>query len=379
MSKEAEAQDSADDITVTSPFVGGDPIEDENLGTMTDLVENATEDAGRFQAIESAEARQTKLEQAKHEEAPSLGDAKEDDEKEDDETDASAETAEAEETAAETTDEAETPEDLDDAGEPTDKAEAEEGEEADKKAPIRIPKYRLDQEVAKRRAAEDRAKRLEEQLKTAQPYTEAPDLKFDIAGDVKAAFEKVLDGDMDSATQAIVDVITNTNKQVLEAARADTAKQVVAGTNKQSAASELDQVIDQLESTYDVFNQQSENFNSDLVDEVLAMQAGYAATGMTPAQAMQKAADNALLLYGYAVAEGDEPAAQTEAKEPPKPSRQVEKNVKAKEQQPPPLPPSSSDDQGDAASDYDITQMTIDEFEALPESVQRRLRGDYVS
>lgn len=370
MSKEVaqETVPEVSDDAMMSPFAGGDPIESEDLGTMTDLVENADAGAGRFQQITPDEGRTTDINPAQYESAPTLSDAAEETT---DEADAPEETAEAEEPAAETTDEAETPEDLEDAGEPTQKAE-----ETPQKEPIRIPKYRLDQEAAKRRAAEEKVKQLEEMLNNAAPVTDAPELDFDIADSVKAAFDKVLDGDLDNATQAIVDVITSTNKQVLEAARADAAKQATAITNQTAQKTELDQVIDRLETTYDVFNQESDNYNQDLVQEVLAMQAGYRASGMTDAQAMEKAANNALVLYGFAEFEGDAPE-QTEApaaETKTAPSQQVRKNVEASKQQPPDLPPSSSREE--RTPEIDIMQLSEEEFDALPEATLRRLRGD---
>jgi hypothetical protein len=368
MSNEAVASEPGN----MNPFVGGDPIESENLGTMQDLVENADTSSGNFQTIKPAEIREADMTQAKYEEAPQLSDAKDSDE-----ADTSAEAEEAEESAdvsegdtAEADTAETTPEDLEDAGEPAEKAEA---EQPDQK--IMIPKYRLDQEAAKRRAAEDRAKRLQEQLENAAPITDAPDIEFDIEERVKTAFDKVLDGDIDTATQAIAEVIKSTNLQVLEAARADAAKQVVAGTHKTQQATELDTVIDTLESTYAVLNPSSESYNKELVQEVLAMQAGYAAAGMTDAQAMEKAANNALLLYGFAEAVSDDPAqAPVPAKEEKGPSPSIKRKVEAKRQQPPSLPPSSSDDT--EAPEIDINQLTEDELFALPESTIRRLRGD---
>lgn len=367
MSKTVAAPEPQDDdgMMVSSPFIGGDPIVEEDQGTMVDLLEGNNE-AGRFQPVVPAQDRKIDLNPAKHEAGPELSDAKDEAQKAEDGDEAQAE---GKETDAEVT-----PEELEKTGEESQKASEE--DKAEPKKPIMIPKYRLDQEVAKRREAEARLEARNKAIEEAKPFTkEAPVVEIEnLTESVKSMFDKVLDGDLDAATADFAAMMQSSNQKLIEAVRADTAKQVMAGSQHVTATTDLDTVIDDLESTYDVLNSKSENYDANLVSEVLAMQAGYAASGMSDAQAMDKAAKNALLLYGYAQAESDEPAA-AEPKAPAK-SRDVERNIKAAAQQPPDLPPSSSDDQT-KIEEINVLELSDDEFDALPESVQRRLRGDF--
>jgi hypothetical protein len=58
----------------------------------------------------------------------------------------------------------------------------------------------------------------------------------------------------------------------------------------------------------------------------------------------------------------------------------VKENIKDAKKQPPDLSDAGadSDKSGKKSEDVDVTKLSTDEFDALPETTKKRLRGDFV-
>lgn len=258
--------------------------------------------------------------------------------------------------------------------------------EAPKK--IMVPKDRLDQEISRRRQLEEQLRAVQGQQGTDTPEQTVEKLEaldIDFGEDPKKMFDKILDGNLDEANdifgQLIQKAATTAAKAGYTQARSE-MEQVVNNVNDTRSEA---QVIADFEDNYALFRPGDDGFNQDAVNDTVAMAKGFVAAGMSGAAAMQKAGDMTIKLMGAkadnyeaeAPAPTPAPAPAPAAEPPPAPRspQDVDRNVQAQQQQPPstqgrnnPPPPELPD----------ITQLSQDELEALPEATLKRLRGDYL-
>ena len=233
-----------------------------------------------------------------------------------------------------------------------------------------IPKSRYDSAQARARAAEKRVKEYEAQ-QAAQVVTEQATTQSATALDSKL---EVIDRDIEQARlDGDVDKVVSLQKDAR-----DVEKQIyqsmaeIAASNAGSAAQEsvkLDSLIDTLETQYDILNPDSKNFNEDKINEILDMQGAFVKNGDSPSAAMLKA-------VGYIMPEEritDEVANKRRTN--------VAKNLKAASAQAPGSNETgmNSDAGGPTSNEgVDVSQMTMEEFDALPPETIKRLRGDSV-
>ena len=117
------------------------------------------------------------------------------------------------------------------------------------------------------------------------------------------------------------------------------------------------------------------------MDETIALQNAYLNmpnAKYTRAEAMDKAASVAMMTRGIAApadisAAGTRQSAEDAAPAPEQKKAAVERNVAAQNQQPPAMPSAGSTN---VEPTIDISTLTEEEFEALPEATLARLRGD---
>lgn len=132
---------------------------------------------------------------------------------------------------------------------------------------------------------------------------------------------------------------------------------------------QLDAVVDDLEEQYDVLNEDHENFDQTVIGEILDIQQGLVLTGKySPAQAMRKASK--LIL----------PTAVTASETPDPKVTDIKKNLEAAKKMPPDTGEKgeNSDKGGDIEDGSAVSEMTMEEFDAIPESTLKRLRGDAI-
>jgi hypothetical protein len=260
-----------------------------------------------------------------------------------------------------------------------------------------VPSYRLAQEAARRRQAEAHAQDMERQLQDAQQQvqrqvqpqvpqvpvqpveqTQLPAASaLDLGDDPKQMFDKVLDGDLDSATALFTDMMRKATVQQQAPAAAGqagpTPEDVQAVVEQKVQAMQLREaeiaVIVGLEQKYEVFDPNSGSFDKDLVDETLALKATYEARHFTPADAMERASMMVLNMNGIATAV---PTAPLNPAQAPNPAA-VKRNVDALNATPPQMPVGA---QQGGIPEIDINSLSQEDFEALPEATIARLRGD---
>jgi hypothetical protein len=329
---------------MSNPFLGGDPIEEEDLGAFMGEDSDGPSGFSLPKAQEPVEETEETEEVA--EEQPET-------------VESAPETAETEPETAETE------------AEPKD---------------IRIPKARLDQEATRRRAAEAKARELEAQLARLQgqkPGEPPAAIKIDIGDKARTMFDKALDGDIDTANATFNEIINSIVQNTVEAVRNETMAKVPEAIQATLTSQTLQGVIDDLENNYEMFRTGAEQFNQDLVDDTLAMQEAFIKRGYDPAQAMRKAADTALKEHypDLFTPKAPEPVAETPPAAPKatRSPKDVQRNVTAAQQQPPELPGRQPTGDADFAQlQSRLNELSDEELDALPEATLRRLRGDFL-
>lgn len=230
-----------------------------------------------------------------------------------------------------------------------------------------IPKQRFDEVNERRKAAERRNAELEAAAKAADPAN-AVDFDFDSKEEEYAKL--VLDGDLDQAKSVRREIRSAEQK----------AYEVMADTRAKKVQSDVQVVQDfnamvvEMSTTFPVFDPDAEIYDKELVDEAVEMQKGYVERGYLPAAALRKAASYVARANGYAPV-GEQPLAAAEPEAKPKPVAKkldLQKKLDAAAKQPPMQAGRGMGEEGE----FDLDSIPEDEFDALPESKLRALRGD---
>ena len=257
-------------------------------------------------------------------------------------------------------------------------AEVEEEEVEAKETPIpeekpvkkpMVPKARLDEVLAKQKALQ---KQLDEINAANEKAEEAPeDYDFD-AKEVEYQ-NMVLDGETEKAV-ALRREIRKAERAALEYEMRQEMSQTV---NQDRQMTALQQAANAMEEAYPIFDRNSESFNEEITNEVVELRDAFMMKGYEAVDALSRAVK-------YVVKDHDLDQAQESAPSlagnPQKTDElaikraQVSKKLKAAESQPPELPGESAAAKGEKG--WDISSMTEEEFDALPEATLKRLRGD---
>ena len=269
------------------------------------------------------------------------------------------------------------------------------GKFAKKEMPSKIPKERLDEEIEKvhkereaREQAEQRAAELERQLlereRTEKETTQRSD-------QVKALDEKIdtleaqrdsliLDGEREKAT-AISKELRELNRQVARLEAQEESSHIVSATLEKER---LGVAIAKLEADHAELNPRSETYDDDLVQIILSTQRSLMERGLAPSKALYEATEKVMNKVRREVPQKEEPKVEglSQAKQEEIADRkkaQVEKAVETQNKQPASLSETGFDsDKAGEKGLPDVSKMSADEYDALPEATRSRLRGDLV-
>jgi hypothetical protein len=345
---EVKANDLADNENVFDARVGADPVEEAETLDLNFMDEE--EEAPAETVAETEEAV----------EEPEV------------EEETVAETEEAEETTEEPETEEETVAETEEAVEESEVEEpVAEAEPEPEPKKIMVPKERLDAVLAKQKALQ---KQLEEMQSQQNVGAEAPE-PYDYDAKETQYQEFILDGETAKATAL--------RKEMRAAEKAELQyefDQKMGQTVEQSQqATVLQQAAAELESTFPVFDQHSETFNADATQEVVDLRDAFITQGYQPVDALSKAANFVIKDHGFADSTPESalsaPKAKPAVDEIAKKRANNAKKLKAAEAQPPELPGESSSAHGEKP-ESDFSNMTEEEFNALPEATLKRMRGD---
>jgi hypothetical protein len=265
----------------------------------------------------------------------------------------------------------------DDSDEVTSEAEVEEPEEVENtleeevdapKKPM-VPKSRLDEVLAKQKALQ---KQLDDMRAQQQPAEDAPEA-YDFDSKEIEYQNFLLDGEASKAAALRQEMRKAEREQLAYEMRQEMAEKV--SQNQQATA--LQQAANDLEANFPIFNQNAAEYDAEITQEVIELRDAFMIQGFGAVDALSKAANFAIKSHGLEAAATLNAPSAPKAKsvdEVAKKRAEVSKKLKAAESQPPELSGESSANRGEKP--IDVSSMTEDEFNALPEATLKRLRGD---
>lgn len=296
------------------------------------------------------------------------GDAKPEDEK--------AEEEEADDAAAKVT------EDAADADADDDDADDEDGEEGagkgkkdDKNYAIRLAKAKQQRDQARAERAELEARLAALEAKVAKPEPE-PQPKVDprVALEAKAEelYEKVeaarADGDIKTAAK-LQRELDGINREIVRIEAAVVASRT---TGRMTENQRYDAMLDVAEAAIPELDPRSDSFDKQAVAELQELVEAYEAKGLRPTEALAKAARTMFRVDLSNPPKPEPKKAEAPAKPAPK-KTDVAKAVDASRRQPPDTSARGVSRDPDAIN---VLSLSEDEFNKLPESKKRQLRGD---
>ena len=237
-----------------------------------------------------------------------------------------------------------------------------------KKKPM-VPKARLDEVLAKQKALQ---KQLDDINAATEKSAEAPE-EYDFDAKEVEYQNMVLDGETDKAV-GLRREIRKAERATLEFEMRAEMNQTVSQDRQMNA---LQQAANAMEEAYPVFSRDSEDYSEDMTNEVVELRDAFILKGYEAVDALSKAVRYVVKDNGLDEVDQDAPSLAGTAKktdELAKKRTQISKKLKAAESQPPELPGESSSTHGEKT--LDLSSMTEEEFDALPEATLKRLRGD---
>jgi len=247
--------------------------------------------------------------------------------------------------------------------------ELEEEPEPDAKKPM-VPKSRLDEVLAKQKALQ---KQLDDLMATKQAEAEAPS-SYDFAEKEIEYQNLLLDGESKKAAALRAEIRAAERAQL----EYEMTQKMTQQVTQSQQATALQQAASDLEANFPVFDANSAEYNAEYTQEVIDLRDAFIVKGDNAVAALSKAAKFVIREYGLEAPEPTKPSLSDTNKRPvdelAKKRAEVSRKIKAAESQPPELPGESSANRGEKL--MDISNMTEDEFNALPEATLKRLRGD---
>lgn len=248
-------------------------------------------------------------------------------------------------------------------------AKAEEPEKAPEEPKKPKVAQRIDKLSERARAAERKAKELEAKLAEIEGKGKAPakpDPSARLSEIDTALLQAISDGDTKTAGQLMAEQ-RQLQQQMFEARLNEAAK------NSSTEAKEdirYEQTLSAFETAFPMINPESEDFDEDKTAEVSRLVEAFTAAGNQPADALK-------LAMNYAFPEG---AQNVKSIEDARKKTNVEKNIKTAQSMPPSMDKVGTDSSKAGAKPeqpIDVTRMSEEDFDALPEETKARLRGDF--
>ena len=243
------------------------------------------------------------------------------------------------------------------------------------KSPV-IPKARLDQELRKRRVAEQRAQELaaelaelrKAQLEAARPKPLSGD---EIKAKMAEANEALIGGDTTRAAEIQAELLAALAAPApLEAPDTPAERDLVAEVE---ARIEFKHTLERVNERFPELDENSEHFDEELSQEAVDLQRVYIERGYTLADATRKAAEGVAKLHDLqdrvTKPAADPKVVATQARQRQKTQQKIEKAVSA-----PPSLTGRVDDGKDVA--FDVYKASEDELMALPQAALDRLLGN---
>lgn len=210
---------------------------------------------------------------------------------------------------------------------------------------------------------------------------------FDLKAKIKERNKLLLEGKEDEAAELDAEILTHQQKVATASARAEAAQA--------REAERLDEVAEAAIAEYPFLNPQSKKHNAEALEEVQAMRDLYIRKGDKPHVALQKAVERVCPRYeeereerggkrdrddggGKPKQKGKDGESEGDGKKPKKDVKSLLRRAAAAARTPPNTRDAGAGNRERNAADVDPADMDDDEYDALPESEKRRMRGDVV-
>lgn len=249
------------------------------------------------------------------------------------------------------------------------------------KSETSIPKSRFDDAVRREReraeVAERRLAEIEQQRRQVTRGADITKLEDDVK-ELRAKERKALIAGDDKQAAELSEQADRLNRQIaIEQARDMTAQA------KESAREEIrwDMTVENIEKQYPALDEASGEFDQDLSDDVIDAMNGIIQRERLPrSQALVKAVARVMDRVKPAEKEAEAKGLRSAGKEEDRKEAAVKKNLDAASRQPASTKRAGadSDKHGQTAEVPSASDMTFEEFSALPDSTRAKMRGDFV-
>ena len=235
-----------------------------------------------------------------------------------------------------------------------------------------VPKSRLDEVLNKQKALQRQLDDMKAQQATPE---EAPE-EYDFAEKEIAYQNAVLDGEADKAAALRAEMRKAERAQI----EFEMSQKMTDAVSQNQQATALQQAATTLEAEFPMFDAKSDQYNEEMTQEVIELRDAFIIKGENAVAALSKAAkfvirENDLVdMSEPAPSLAGDVAPKQKTDEVAKKRKEVAKKLKAAEAQPPELQGEGTATRGDKG--LDLSNMSEEEFDALPEATLRRLRGD---
>jgi len=237
-------------------------------------------------------------------------------------------------------------------------------EEKPTKKPM-VPKARLDEVLNKQKALQ---KQIDDMKAAQQPAPDAPE-EFDFVAKEMDYQNHLLDGDAEKAASVRAEIRQAERVQI----EYEMTQKMTDTVSNNHQANALQQAAAALEADFPVFDQKSTAYDEALTTEVIELRDAFMVQGANPVAALSRAA-KFVINENNLVDNSETGSTLGTTDEMSKKRAEVNKKLKAADAQPPEMGGEGAATRGEKA--LDLTSMTEEEFDALPEATLKRLRGD---
>ena len=246
-----------------------------------------------------------------------------------------------------------------------------------------IPKSRFDDAVRKEREARETAERrlaeFEAQQRKVQQTADISEMEKKLGELRSKANKAIVLGNEDEAATLTAEA-DRLNRQI---AIAQSSTMTAAAKAEAVEDMRFDITVENIQAQYPELDENSEQFDQDLVDDVLDKQRGFMERErLSPSKAMAKAAKYVMDRQQRAApaVEEERPGLKAGERGTDRKRAAVEKNLDAAKRQPPSTRQLGidSDKAGQTKETPKAEDMTYEEFAALPEATKAKMRGDLV-
>lgn len=257
--------------------------------------------------------------------------------------------------------------DKDGEGDEKDDADAgkKEAKEPKKSQKHMVPKDRLDKVLARNRELEAELARKNAASTPAESKEKKDEKAFDFNAAEEAYQDAVLEGDKAKAAKIRSDMRAAERAEL----KAELAKETGTDSKRDRVNDAILQATSEIERNFPVLDSNSKQYNKEIADEMVETYTGLVAAGKDPLAALEKALKITVKMHDLVDEDGEE--------EDPAPKKDVKDKLAAAKKQPPQMPASERGKKKEVDPDeIDISKLTDEEFDALPEAVLRKMRGD---